>query len=128
MEFRILGHLEAVAEGRVLTPRGAKQRSLLALLVLHANETLSTGGIIVTRDRGYELRLDPERLDSHQFELLVAEGRGELAQGRPERAVRALERALSLWGGPPLADVAYERFAEREVARLADLRTAALEP
>ena len=166
MEFRILGHLEAVAEGRVLTPRGAKQRSLLALLVLHANETLSTdrlidelwgehppataaktlqvhishlrktlaggtnnnsGDIIVTRDRGYELRLDPERLDSHQFELLVAEGRRELAQGRPERAVRALERALSLWGGPPLADVAYERFAEREVARLADLRTAALE-
>ena len=166
MEFRILGHLEAVDEGRILTPRGAKQRSLLALLVLHANETLSTdrlidelwgehppttaaktlqvhishlrktlaggtnndsGDIIVTRDRGYELRLDPERLDSHRFELLVAEGRGELAQGRPERAVRALERALSLWGGPPLADVAYEPFAEREVARLADLRTAALE-
>ena len=166
IEFRILGHLEALDEGRVVTPRGTKQRSLLALLLLHANETLSTdrlidelwgehppttaaktlqvhishlrktlagetgngsGDIIVTRDHGYELRLDPEHLDSHQFELLVAEGRSELAQGRPERAVRALERAFSLWGGPPLADVAYEPFAQREVARLADLRTAALE-
>ena len=166
MEFRILGHLEALDGGRVVTPRGIKQRSLLALLVLHANETLSTdrlidelwgehppttatktlqvhishlrktlagetgngsGDIIVTREHGYELRLDPEHLDSHQFELLVAEGRSELAQGRPERAVQALERAFSLWGGPPLADVAYEPFAQREVARLADLRTAALE-
>jgi WD40 repeat protein/DNA-binding SARP family transcriptional activator len=166
MEFRILGHLEALDEGRVVTPRGTKQRSLLALLVLHANETLSTdrlidelwgehppataaktlqvhishlrktlagetgndsGDIIVTRDHGYELKLDPEHLDSHQFELLVADGRSELAQGRPERAVQALERALSLWAGPPLADVAYEPFAQREVARLSDLRTAALE-
>ena len=123
MEFRILGHLEAVDEGRILTPRGAKQRSLLALLVLHANETLSTdrlidelwgehppttaaktlqvrifptcarpsrggqksgsGGIIVTRDRGYELRLDPERLDSHRFELLVAEGEASWPRAAP---------------------------------------------
>ncbi|MET0973049.1 MAG: AfsR/SARP family transcriptional regulator, partial [Thermoleophilaceae bacterium] len=166
MDFCILGPLQALDEGRVVTPRGTKQRALLALLVLHANETVSTdrlidelwgehppttalktlqvhvshlrktlaqgsdngaGGSIVTRYHGYELQLDPDRLDSHQFELLAAEGRTELAQGRPERAASALERALALWTGPPLADVAYEPFAQREIARLADLRTAALE-
>jgi DNA-binding SARP family transcriptional activator/WD40 repeat protein len=166
MDFCILGPLQALDEGRVVTPRGTKQRALLALLVLHANETVSTDrlidelwgehppatavktlqvhvshlrktlargsdngadGIIVTRYHGYELQLEPERLDSYQFEALAGEGRAELAQGRPARAASALERALALWTGPPLADVAYEPFAQREIARLADLRTAALE-
>ncbi|HEX2415483.1 MAG TPA: BTAD domain-containing putative transcriptional regulator [Thermoleophilaceae bacterium] len=83
--------------------------------------------MIVTREHGYELKLDPERLDAHRFERLVAEGRRELAAGRPERATAALERALSLWRGPPLADLAYEPFAQREIARLDDLRVGALE-
>ena len=84
-------------------------------------------GMIVTREHGYELELDPDRLDAHRFERLVAEGRRELASGRPERATEALERALSLWRGPPLADLAYEPFAQREIARLDDLRVGALE-
>ena len=49
-----------------------------------------TGGeleeLILTRERGYELRLDPTRLDSHRFERLAAEGRAELVTGRPELA------------------------------------------
>jgi tetratricopeptide (TPR) repeat protein len=40
------------------------------------------------------LKLDPERLDAHRFERLVAEGRRELAGDRPERAAAALEGAL----------------------------------
>ena len=87
----------------------------------------ATADLLVTRERGYELKLDPELLDSHRFERLVAEGRSELAAGRPERAVSALERALSLWRGAPLADLAYERFAQPEIARLEDLRVVALE-
>ena len=43
-------------------------------------------GVVVTRERGYELALDPERLDSHRFERLVAKGRSELAGGRAGRA------------------------------------------
>ena len=166
MDFRILGPLHAFDEHQVVTPRGSKQRSLLALLLLNANETLTTdrlidelwgerppatatktvqvhisrlrntlaGGadngsdpIIVTRDHGYELLLEPGQLDSHEFERRVEEGRTELAKGRPERAASALERALALWNGPPLADVAFEPFAQSEIARLDDLRTAALE-
>jgi eukaryotic-like serine/threonine-protein kinase len=165
-EFRILGPLEALDEGRPVGLGGSKQRALLAVLLLHANETLSTdrlidelwaerppasaaktvqvyisrlrkalaggedngsAGGVVTREHGYQLRLDAERLDAHRFERLVAEGRGELAAGRPERAAAALEEALSLWRGPPLADLAYEPFAQREIARLDDLRAAALE-
>src|SRR5688500_2772929 len=138
MDFRILGPLEALDEGRAIALGGSRQRALLALLLLHANETLTTdrlidelwgerppanaaktvqmqvsrlrkalaagaddgsAGVVVTRERGYELMLDPERLDSHRFERLVAEGRSELAAGRPERAVSTLEGALSLWRG-----------------------------
>jgi DNA-binding SARP family transcriptional activator len=166
MDFRILGPLEVLDEGRAIALGGSRQRALLALLLLHANETLTTdrlidelwgerppanaaktvqmqvsrlrkalaagaddgsAGVVVTRERGYELMLDPERLDSHRFERLVAEGRSELAAGRPERAVSTLEGALSLWRGAPLAEFAYEPFAQREIARLDDLRAAALE-
>jgi DNA-binding SARP family transcriptional activator len=87
----------------------------------------ASAGTIVTREHGYELRLDPERLDAHRFERLVAEARSDLAAGRPKPAVSALEAALSLWRGPPLADLAYEPFAQREAARLDDLRLEALE-
>ena len=83
-------------------------------------------GVVVTREGGYELELDPECLDSQRFERLVAEGRGALA-GDPQRAVGALEAALSLWRGAPLAEFVYEPFAQREIARLDDLRVAALE-
>jgi WD40 repeat protein/DNA-binding SARP family transcriptional activator len=166
MDFRILGPLQALDEDQVVTPRGSKQRSLLALLLLHANETLSadqlidelwgerppataaktvqvhisrlrktltsgsgngSDGIIVSRDHGYQLVLAPGQLDSHEFEQRVEEGRIELARGRPDLAASALERALALWAGPPLADVAYEPFARSEIARLDDLRTAAHE-
>jgi DNA-binding SARP family transcriptional activator len=166
MDFRILGPLEALDEGRAVRLGGGKQRALLAVFLLHANETLSTDrlidelwgerppataaktvqvyisrlrkalagrggngspGVVATREHGYELELDPDRLDAHRFERLVADGRSELAAGRPERAASALEGALSLWRGPPLADLAYEPFAQAEIARLDDLQIAALE-
>jgi hypothetical protein len=38
-----------------------------------------------------------------------------------------LREALSLWRGPPLEDVAYEPFAQTEIARLDEERLAALE-
>ena len=39
----------------------------------------------------------------------------------------ACARALALWRGPPLADVAYEGFAQPEIARLEEQRAVALE-
>ena len=41
MDFRILGPLEVVDEGRASPSAGAELRALLAVLLLHANETTS---------------------------------------------------------------------------------------
>ncbi len=84
-------------------------------------------GVLVTRGHGYELQIDPDELDAHRFERLLEQGRGELASERPGPALEALEGALSLWRGAPLADLAYEPFAQAEIARLEDLRVAASE-
>lgn len=46
MEFRILGPLEVEVDGRPLPLGGSKQRALLALLLLHANEVVSRDTLI----------------------------------------------------------------------------------
>ena len=46
MEFRILGPVEVYEDGRQLDLGGAKQRALLAVLVLHAGEPVSTDRLI----------------------------------------------------------------------------------
>ena len=46
MDFRILGPLEVVGAGGVVTIRAAKLRALLALLLLHANTVVSTDALI----------------------------------------------------------------------------------
>jgi DNA-binding SARP family transcriptional activator len=46
MEFRILGPLEVHDGGKALALRGARQRALLAFLLLHANEVVSTDRLI----------------------------------------------------------------------------------
>ena len=48
-------------------------------------------------------------------------------QTDPERAAEALRQALGLWRGPPLSDLAYEAFAQTEIARLEERRWAAFE-
>ena len=62
-----------------------------------------------------------------RFESLVAEGRHALLKGDARTAVARLREALALWRGPPLADFAYEAFAQAEIARLEEPRLAALE-
>ena len=46
MDYRILGPLEVVDGDRTLTLGGPKQRSLLALLLLRANEVVATETLI----------------------------------------------------------------------------------
>ena len=46
MEFRILGPLELVEDGRPVEIAGRRQRALLALLVVHANEVVSSDRLI----------------------------------------------------------------------------------
>ena len=165
MDFHILGPLEALDGGQQVNLGGSKLRAVLALLLLHRGETLSSdrlidelwgeeppataaktlqvhvsrlrkalasgsgdaGEVVVTSPHGYGLEIDPEQVDAHRFERLLAEGRGELVAHRPAQALAVLEEALALWRGPVLADLSYEAFAQAEIARLEDLRVAALE-
>jgi YVTN family beta-propeller protein len=84
-------------------------------------------GRLETRGRGYLLALEPEQLDLGRFERLLAEGRELLAKGEAEQAAEALRAALALWRGPPLSDFTSEPFAQSEIARLDELRLAAIE-
>jgi DNA-binding SARP family transcriptional activator len=53
---------------------------------------------IVTRGRGYELRVDPDAVDALRFERLLTSGENG----------SHLDEALALWRGPPLDDLADE--------------------
>ena len=82
---------------------------------------------IVTRAPGYMLRLEHDELDATRFETLLEEGAQLQVRGDHAAASSALSRALALWRGPALADLAYESFAQREAERLNELRLVAVE-
>ncbi|MFB6936262.1 BTAD domain-containing putative transcriptional regulator [Streptomyces chartreusis] len=46
MEFKVLGPLEVVSDGRSLPLGGVKQRAVLALLLLHANQVVATSQLL----------------------------------------------------------------------------------
>jgi DNA-binding SARP family transcriptional activator len=80
-----------------------------------------------TRAGGYVLEVGAGELDADRAARLLAEGRRARAAGDPEAAARSLGTALALWRGSPLADVAYDGFAQDEIARLEELRLECLE-
>src|SRR5579875_432452 len=82
---------------------------------------------IVTLPGGYGLRLEPEAIDLHRFDVLLARGRELRAANRLEEARRALREALALWRGPALADVPLLGPSASEPARLNGLWTVARE-
>jgi DNA-binding SARP family transcriptional activator len=75
---------------------------------------------------GYVLRVAPGRLDLERFERLCREAREQLALGDAARACELLDDALALWRGPALADLELESSAQAAVARLEELRLAAI--
>ena len=46
MDFRILGPLDVLDEGCSVLPAGGRQRALLAFLLLHVNEPVSTDRLV----------------------------------------------------------------------------------
>jgi DNA-binding SARP family transcriptional activator len=85
------------------------------------------GDVLVTRAPGYVVRVRAGELDLHRFEQLAADARAALDQDRPETAARLLREALDLWRGAPLGDVQQASSLEPAVARLEELRLAAIE-
>jgi DNA-binding SARP family transcriptional activator/ABC-type transport system substrate-binding protein len=84
-------------------------------------------GVLLTRPHGYVLTVADGELDLHRFQSLVDEGQQALSAGRADDAAAKLRQGLALWRGPPLAEFAYESFAQVEIARLEELRLSAVE-
>lgn len=85
------------------------------------------GSRLRTVGGGYLLSIEPDELDAHRFAEHVAAGRSALDADDPAAACEELDTALGLWRGPPLAEVAFEDFAQPEIRRLEELRLVALE-
>ena len=155
MEFRILGPLEVLSDGRTLDLGGQKQRALLAMLLVEANRVVSNGRLIDalwedeppgTAQKALQVYVSQLRkvlsrdvlvTQAPGYALHVGSGEldaarfealvGEAREAEPATAAAKLRDALVLWRGPALADFAYDRFARPEIVRLEELRLAALE-
>lgn len=95
--------------------------------VSRLRKALGEADVIATTPAGYCLGVRRDELDAARFEHLVDDGRRALRDGRPQYAAMLLREALALWRGPALAELAFEPFAQTEVARLHEHRLAALE-
>ncbi len=155
MRYGVLGRLELKDGERAIEIAGAKQRALLAVLLLNANRVVSTDTLIeaLWEDRTPEtaakalhvhvsqLRkiLGTDRLETRSPGYVLRVDPGELdlhvfeelqrvaAERAPAEAAAALREALTLWRGPPLADFLSSRFAQTEIARLDEIRLRAVE-
>ncbi|MEP6978331.1 MAG: BTAD domain-containing putative transcriptional regulator [Thermoleophilia bacterium] len=156
MDFRILGPLEVVDDGgEAVDIPGQKQRALLAILLLHANEVVSTERLVDDLWGEHVPRTVTASLQNLVSQLRKALGADRLATRAPgyslrvdpheldlarfEQAVRSagelapeersavLGEALALWRGPALADFELESFAQADGRRLEELRLAVLE-
>jgi len=127
----LLGAGEVVSTDRLIDALWGERAPASALNSVHIYVSqlrkVLGEGCLITRGRGYLLAFEPEQLDLGRFERLLGEGRELLAEGEAARASEALRAALGLWRGLPLADFASEPFAQGEIARLDELRLAALE-
>jgi DNA-binding SARP family transcriptional activator len=150
MEFRVLGPLEVATAGRPLSLGGRKQRTVLALLLLHANELVPRERLIDAvwgdeppAEAEASLRVYVARLrkllaaGTNGRPILETNANGYILRVEPEtvdleRFRRLVARgdfaqALELWRGPALADLAEEEWARREGGMLEELRLNALE-
>jgi DNA-binding SARP family transcriptional activator len=154
LEFRVLGPLEVIDEGEPVPLGGAKQRALLAVLLLHANTVVSRDRLIdelwgtsppETAQTALQVhisqlrkRLGREAISTRTPGYAINVERGKLdvdrfeelvsaARGRsPHDAAADLREALALWRGAPLADLD-DTLARPERRRLEEARLSVLE-
>ncbi len=155
MRFEILGPLQVHDGMTPLSLGGGHQRKLLALLLLHANQAVSSDRLIEELWGGRPPETAAKALQGLVSQLrkqlgtatvetvsggyLVRIDDGDLDALRFEQllqdarrlenadALLALREALSLWRGPALADFAYDDFARGEIERLEELRETCIE-
>lgn len=158
VSFRLLGPLEVRQADGPVPIGGRTQRATLGLLLLRANEVVSTrelidalwpgeppttarqilqnaitalrrvlAGGLLTRAPGYVLQVPEGDRDLDEFRAQVAFARARAAAGEWNPAAEALRRALTLWRGPALADLAKDGFTWPELAAIEDEHLCAAE-
>src|SRR4051812_42112339 len=116
-EFRILGPLEAVADGEPVELRPGKQTAVLAVLLLNAGEVVPTDALVqalwgerppATAANGLQLYVSgPRKLLGR--DAIATRAGGYLLQARPDEiAARRFERLVAAAGarlaaGEPMA-------------------------
>ena len=131
MQFRLLGPLEVEDHGRTLVLGSAKQRALLAILLLHANEVVSRDRLIdelwgeqppASAPHSLEVyvsRLRKTLQPDDGERLLLTQAGGYLLRLEPDQLdVTCFERLLEE-GRRALAAGKYERASERLAEALA---------
>ncbi|MCI0632580.1 MAG: protein kinase [Actinobacteria bacterium] len=157
MQFKILGHIEVDDDGGPIGLGGPKQRTVLAHLLLRANQVVPTD-VLIDEVWGEEPPGNPrntlqtyishlrkaigrERIDGRSGGYVLHAEPDEVDASRFEALMRearaapddpasvsaTLGEALAMWRGPPLADLADEPSLAGEIARLEDLRLTATE-
>jgi DNA-binding SARP family transcriptional activator len=116
MEYRVLGSLQVLADGKAANLGPPKQRAVLAVLLLHANEIVSTDRLI---DLVWPQR--PPRTAAHSLQIYVSELRKaiEPLASRPVIATRAAGYVLE--ADPESIDASrFTRLVEDGLRRLSD--------
>jgi predicted ATPase/DNA-binding SARP family transcriptional activator len=149
IEFRLLGPLEVTRDGSITPVIGARQRAVLALLLLHRNEVVQRERLIdaLWGDEPPPTATNALQVAVHELRKLVGHDRllsreggyqlvvrsDELDLDQFERALGAegdgadqLRDALALWRGPA-AGGTYPDGVRLELERLDELRLTALE-
>jgi DNA-binding SARP family transcriptional activator len=122
--------VSAESAADALWPHSAPAEAMrsLQVTVSRLRRTLGAGGdALETVASGYRLAVEPDAIDARRFETLIGSARAARLEGDAATARSLLDDALGLWRGPALADVAFESFAQGEIARLEELRLAAVE-
>jgi len=155
LRYLILGPLEVLEGGSDVALRGGQQRKLLAILLLHGGEAVSSDLLIEELWNGKPPETAAKALQGYVSSLrkqlgqetLDTVGAGYRLNVAPDDTdsghfqelldeARSLERvsaaaklreALALWRGPALADFTYDEFAQHEIERLDELRLVATE-
>jgi DNA-binding SARP family transcriptional activator len=103
-------------------------RSATKMIQIYASQLRKVlpAGTLLTEGNGYRLMLEPGARDIDRVATLRLEATAASAKGDPAKASGLLAEALALWRGPALAELS-EPFAQRERARLEELRLACQE-
>jgi predicted ATPase/DNA-binding SARP family transcriptional activator len=106
-------------------PAGAVQA--LQKHISRLRRRLGQGSPLSHQGSGYALEVDPLVIDSRRFEDLLQRARVAIGREDVERGASELRTALALWRGDALAEHRFDDFAQREIARLEELRIEAIE-